>query len=73
MTKQLSQKAIIMTDKFQNIESEEVKLNKDGEIELTSELAKAVSGRFNPEEDENETHNFNCVFNCVRETELQRS
>lgn len=43
-----------MSDKFENIESEEIKLNKNGEVELSADLADAVAGGFNPEEEESE-------------------
>ncbi|MBL4941338.1 MAG: hypothetical protein JKY81_06685 [Colwellia sp.] len=43
-----------MTDKFENIKSDEIKINKDGEIELSDELANAVSGGFDPEAEEDE-------------------
>jgi hypothetical protein len=54
-----------MTNKFENIESEEIKLNELGEIELSEELAGAVAGGFSPEE-EDEEGNVNCpVLNGV--------
>jgi hypothetical protein len=51
-----------MTDKFENIESEEIKLNELGEVELSEELAGAVAGGFSPEEEDEEgiTINFGC-------------
>lgn len=39
-----------MTDKFENIESEEIQINSKGEIQLSAELEEAISGGFNPEE-----------------------
>ncbi len=53
-----------MTDKFENIESEEIKLNKNGEVELSDELANAVAGGFNPEEEEEEEEECINVGNC---------
>jgi len=57
-----------MTDKFENIESEDIKLNKNGEIELSDALAGAVAGGFNPEEEEEtnikcSTVNYKCKLN----------
>ena len=53
-----------MTDKFENIENEEIKLNKNGDVELSDELANAVAGGFNPEEEEDECINVgNCPCN----------
>ncbi|CAM3012574.1 MULTISPECIES: hypothetical protein [Pseudoalteromonas] len=51
-----------MTKKFENIESQEIKLNELGEVELSEELANAVAGGFSPEEEEEEgvTINFGC-------------
>lgn len=51
-----------MTKKFENIKSQEIKLNELGEVELSEELANAVSGGFSPEEEEEEgvTINFYC-------------
>lgn len=49
-----------MTDKFENINSEEIKLNKDGELELSAELANAVAGGFSPEEEEEDEANVGC-------------
>ncbi len=43
-----------MTDKFKNIKSEEIKINKNGEVELSDDLANAVAGGFNPEAEDNE-------------------
>jgi hypothetical protein len=43
-----------MTDKFENIESEEIKLNELGEVELSKELAGAVAGGFSPEKEDDE-------------------
>lgn len=50
-----------MTDKFENIESEEIKLNKNGEVELSDELANAVAGGFNPEEEQEDEGNGICA------------
>lgn len=51
-----------MTDKFENIESEEIKLNKNGEVELSDDLADAVAGGFDPEaDDELEDTNVHCT------------
>ncbi len=56
-----------MTDKFENIKSEEIKLNKDGEVELSPELAESVAGGFNPEEHESEG-NGGCInFSCAQD------
>lgn len=58
-----------MTDKFENIESEEIKLNKNGEVELSDELADAVAGGVDPEQgDEDEASDKNtyiCGFGCA--------
>ncbi|MBU2971603.1 hypothetical protein KO527_19840 [Pseudoalteromonas sp. C2R02] len=56
-----------MTNKFENIESEEIKLNKNGEIELSPELADAVSGGFNPEQEDEEAAAKNkiCGLGCA--------
>jgi len=43
-----------MTDKFENIKNEEIKINENGEIELSKNLADAIAGGFNPEEEEDE-------------------
>ncbi|WP_042147894.1 MULTISPECIES: hypothetical protein [unclassified Pseudoalteromonas] len=50
-----------MTDKLENIKNEEIKLNKDGEIELSEELTNAIAGGFSPEdENEDEAINGSC-------------
>jgi hypothetical protein len=49
-----------MTNKLENIKNEEIKLNKDGEIELSEELSNAIAGGFSPEEEENEG-NIKCT------------
>lgn len=49
-----------MTNKFENINSEEIKLNELGEIELSQELQDAVAGGFSPEEEEEAEGNFYC-------------
>lgn len=61
-----------MTDKFENIKSEDIKLNKDGEVELSAELAEAVAGGFNPEEDESEATNNGACANGVCGSEQQQ-
>ena len=43
-----------MTDKFENIDSEEIVLNANGELEISAELQDAVAGGFNPESEEEE-------------------
>ncbi|MBB1335163.1 hypothetical protein H5154_15170 [Pseudoalteromonas sp. SR44-5] len=43
-----------MSNKFENIESEEIKLNELGEVELSEELTDAVAGGFSPEEEDEE-------------------
>lgn len=48
-----------MSNKFENIKSEEIKLNELGEIELSEELTDAVAGGFSPEE-EDEEGNVGC-------------
>ncbi|PAJ75946.1 hypothetical protein CJF42_02680 [Pseudoalteromonas sp. NBT06-2] len=54
-----------MTDKFENIESEEIKVNENGEVELSEELSTAVSGGFDPEQDEeSEGSNGICGMGC---------
>jgi len=50
-----------MTDKFENIKSEEIKLNADGEVVLSGELANAVAGGISPEGAENDSNNAGCV------------
>ncbi|CCQ09184.1 hypothetical protein PALB_180 [Pseudoalteromonas luteoviolacea B = ATCC 29581] len=61
-----------MTNKFENINSEEIKLNELGEIVLSQELQDAVAGGFSPEEEEDEEGNVNCpVVNGVCGKELQ--
>ncbi|NMM42242.1 hypothetical protein [Pseudoalteromonas arctica] len=57
-----------MSNKFENIESEEIKLNELGEVELSEELTDAVAGGFSPEEEDEEgdtgcgiTINFSCA------------
>ncbi len=56
-----------MTDKFEKIQSEEIKLNKDGEVELSPELAEAVAGGFNPEEHEAEGNNGCVNGSCAQD------
>ena len=54
-----------MTDKFENITSEEIKLNEKGEVELSEELADAVAGGFDPEQgEEDEKGNKICGLGC---------
>ncbi len=55
-----------MTKKFENIESDEIKLNKNGEVELSDELAGAVAGGFNPEEEEEEIFDGNCGCTVIK-------
>lgn len=43
-----------MKDKFDNIDSAEINVNKHGDVELSEELTNAIAGGFNPEEEENE-------------------
>lgn len=49
-----------MTDKFESINSEEIKLNNKGELELSEELMHAIAGGFTPEEGEEEGTNHSC-------------
>lgn len=50
-----------MTDKLENIKNEEIKMNKNGEIELSDELANAVAGGFSADGEEAEfLDNCNC-------------
>ena len=49
-----------MSNKFENIKSEEIKLNELGEIELSEELTDAVAGGFSPEEEDEEDINQGC-------------
>lgn len=51
-----------MSKKIENIESDEIKLNKDGEVELSEELQNAIAGGVSPEEGEEEdiVINFGC-------------
>jgi len=56
-----------MSNKLENIKSEEIKLNKDGEVEIPEELQSEiddVAGGVSPEESEEET-NINC-YGCSR-------
>jgi hypothetical protein len=48
-----------MSDKFENIDSEEIQLNKDGELQISDALQDAVAGGFNPEEEDNEAPEIN--------------
>jgi len=48
-----------MTDKLENIKNDEIKLNKDGEVELSEELTNAIAGGFSPEEEDEEL-NVSC-------------
>jgi hypothetical protein len=48
-----------MTDKFENIDSEEIQLSKDGELKISGELQDAVAGGFNPEAEEDEVADIN--------------
>jgi hypothetical protein len=48
-----------MTDKFENIDCEEIKMNDFGELEISDALLDAVSGGFNPEEEEEELPDTN--------------
>jgi hypothetical protein len=62
-----------MTNKFENIESDDVKLNKDGELEVSEELAGAIAGGFNPEEEEDEDVNNGCTVTnngCSRQLSI---
>ncbi|MAD02398.1 MAG: hypothetical protein CMK65_02050 [Pseudoalteromonas sp.] len=53
-----------MSDKFNKIESKDIKLNDLGEVELSEELAGAVAGGFSPEEEEDESVNVgSCTTN----------
>jgi hypothetical protein len=51
-----------MTDKFENIDSEEIKLTQSGELEISASLQDAVAGGFDPETEEDEARaiNTNC-------------
>jgi|TARA_B100001059_G_scaffold236417_1_gene286797 hypothetical protein len=61
-----------MSNKFKNIESEEIKLNELGEIELSEELTDAVAGGFSPEEEEDEGINVgSCTTNISCGSELK--
>ena len=57
-----------MSDNLKNIKSEEIKLNKDGEVEMPEELQSQVddvAGGISPEESEEEGNN-GCTNNgCV--------
>lgn len=50
-----------MTNKFENIKSEEIKLNENGDVELSPELAEVVAGGFSPEEEDSESGNGLCA------------
>ncbi|WP_282167713.1 hypothetical protein [Shewanella japonica] len=50
-----------MTTKFENIENADIKVNQEGDVELSPELAEAVAGGFNPEEEELEGNNLGCI------------
>lgn len=49
-----------MTNKLENIKAEEIKLNENGELELSEELQDIVSGGVSPEDAEEEGNN-GCV------------
>lgn len=57
-----------MTDKFESIDSEEITMNENGEIELSEALQDAVAGGFSPEEEEEEGRDAEdsniCGNNC---------
>lgn len=61
-----------MTNKFENINSEEIKLNELGEIELSQELQDAVAGGFSPEEEEDAEGNKNCTTNVFCGSQKQQ-
>lgn len=60
-----------MTNKFENINSEEIKLNELGEIELSQELQDAVAGGFSPEEEEDAEGNICPTINIGCDKQLQ--
>lgn len=43
-----------MTNKFENINKEDIKINENGDLELSKELTNAIAGGFNPEQEEAE-------------------
>ncbi|WP_299003228.1 hypothetical protein [uncultured Shewanella sp.] len=43
-----------MTDKLQNIKTDEIKLNEDGIVEISDELQEAIAGGIDPESLEDE-------------------
>jgi len=59
-----------MNNKFKNIESKDITFNKNGDFRLSDELtaalndelAGAIAGGFNPEEEENEDTNEKCLI-----------
>ncbi len=54
-----------MSNKIGNIQTDEIKLNEDGTIELSEELQNAVAGGVSPEDTEEEGTNVGCInFGC---------
>jgi len=49
-----------MTNKFENISSEEIKLGPNGELELSDDLVDAISGGFTHEEEDSDETNYKC-------------
>ena len=53
-----------MTDKFENINGDEINLNVNGELEISDALQDAVAGGFNPEAEEDEMPDDKTNINC---------
>ena len=59
----INKKEIQMPESIKNIKSDEMKLNKDGSVQISDELLGAIAGGLNPEDQEDEgivTINGNC-------------
>ncbi len=56
-----------MTNKLENITADEIKLNEDGDLELSTELQAVIAGGISPEEAEEEViivTNKGCNIGC---------
>lgn len=55
-----------MTNKLENITADEIKLNEDGDLELSNELQAVIAGGISPEEAEEEDVIINkgCNIGC---------
>lgn len=54
-----------MTDKFENINADEIKLNANGELEISEALQDAVAGGFDPEAAEDEATEIKNESDCT--------